>query len=367
MTVLLEQRVLRFGQHASQLFFVELTQGRDDRQAANQLGDNAVVRQVLGHNLVERVLYGAAQFSAETDAAGTHAGCDAVVDIIEGASHDEENVRGINLNIRVRRVLASALRRYGRHGALNNLQQRLLHALTGHVTGDGEVLAALAGNLVDLVNVDDAALSLSNIAVSGIDEAQQNVLHVVTHVARLGEGGCVDQGEGHIQLLRQGCRQVSFTAASRAEHQNIRLAQLHLLPRGRRKNAGGQHRVINIVDALVVVVHRHRQGALRRVLTDDVVVEVAVNFARSSQLRCSRRRGGFHLQTLFSENLFAQLHTFVADGNIRAEHNLENLRASLLAEGASHAGVGLFGRHNDVCGHEDSLSIGVVKSVQKGQ
>ena len=81
--------------------------------------------------------HGAAQFSAETDAAGTHAGCDAVVNIVEGASHNEENVRGINLNIRMCRVLASALRRYGRHGALNNLQQRLLHAFTGHVTGDG--------------------------------------------------------------------------------------------------------------------------------------------------------------------------------------------------------------------------------------
>ena len=117
-----------------------------------------------------------------------------------------------------------------------------------------------------------------------------------------------------------------------------------------------------------MVVHRHCQSTLRRVLTDDVVVEVAVNFARSSQLRCRRAAaGGFHLQTLFSENLFAQLHALIADGNIRAEHNLENLRASLLAEGASHAGVGLFGRHNDVCGHEDSLSIGVVKSVQKNQ
>ena len=367
MTVLLEQRVLRFGQHASQLFFVELAQGRDDRQATNQLGDNAVMRQVLGHDLIQRVLYGTAQLGTETDATGTHAGCNAVVNIVEGTSHDEENVRGINLNVRVRRVLAAALRGYGRHGALDNLQQRLLHALTGHVTGDGEVLATLAGNLVDFVNVDDAALSLGNIAVSGVNEAQQNVLHVVTHVTRLGEGGCVNQGERHIQLLRQGCRQVGFTAAGRAEHQNIRLAQLHLLPRGRRKNAGGQHRVINIVDALVVVVHRHRQGALRRVLTDDVVVEVAVNFARSSQLRRGRSGGGLHLQTLFSEDLFAQLHAFVADRNIRAEHNLKNLRASLLAEGASHAGVGLFGRHNDVCGHENSLSIGVVKSAQKGQ
>ena len=110
-TVLLEQCVLRFGQHASQLFFVELAQGRDDRQAANQLGDDAVVRQVLGHDLVERVLHGTAQLGAKTDTAGTHAGRDAVVNIVEGTSHDEENVRGINLNVRVRRMLAAVGRR----------------------------------------------------------------------------------------------------------------------------------------------------------------------------------------------------------------------------------------------------------------
>ena len=177
-------------------------------------------------------------------------------------------------------MLASALRRYGRHGALNNLQQRLLHALTGHVAGDGEVLPTLAGNLVDLVNVNDAALSLRHVTVGGVDEAQQNILHIVTHVTGLGEGGCVDQGEGHIQLLRQGCRQVGFTAAGRAEHQNIGLAQLHLLPRRRRERAGGQHRVVQVVNTLVVVVHRHRQGALRGVLTDDVIVEVAIDLAR---------------------------------------------------------------------------------------
>jgi len=54
-------------------------------------------------------------------------------------------------------MLASALRRNIRDRALDDLQQRLLHALAGDVARNGGILA-LAGDLVDLVNVDDAAL-----------------------------------------------------------------------------------------------------------------------------------------------------------------------------------------------------------------
>ncbi len=115
-----------------------------------------------------------------------------------------------------------------------------------------------------------------------------------------------------------------------------------------------------------MVVHRHRQGALRRVLTDDVVVEVAVNFARSSQLRCRRRRGGFHLQTLFSEDLFAQLHAFVADGNIRPSTILKTCARVFLQKEHRMLALGCSGG-TMMSVHEDSLSIGVVKSVQKGQ
>ena len=255
-------------------------------------------------------------------------------------------------------MLASALGRNGRHGALDNLQQGLLHTLTGHVTGDGEVLPTLASNLVDFVNVDDAALSLRHVTVGGIDEAQQDVFHVVTHVTGLGEGGCVDQSKGHIQLLRQGGGQVGFAAAGRAEHQNIGLAQLHLLPRRRRERAGGQHRVVQVVNTLVVVVHRHRQGALRGILTDDVVVEMGINLARGGQLfgGCGGRRD-VCLQTLVGQDFFAELHTFIADGDIRPKHNLKYLCARLLAEGTPHAGVGRLGGQSNVCCHENPLSF----------
>ena len=48
--------------------------------------------------------------------------------------------------------------------ALDDLEERLLDALAGHVAGDGEVLG-LAGDLVDLVDVDDADLGPGHVEV----------------------------------------------------------------------------------------------------------------------------------------------------------------------------------------------------------
>ena len=65
-----------------------------------------------------------------------------------------------------------------------DLQQRLLDALAGHVTGDGRVLG-LAGNLVDLVDIDDAALRFFHVVIGVLDEFEQDVFDVLADVACL--------------------------------------------------------------------------------------------------------------------------------------------------------------------------------------
>ena len=77
----------------------------------------------------------------------------------EGAPADEEDVGGVDLEELLVGVLASALRGHVGDAALDDLQERLLHALAGDVAGDAGVIG-LARNLVDLVDVDDAALGL---------------------------------------------------------------------------------------------------------------------------------------------------------------------------------------------------------------
>ena len=97
-------------------------------------------------------------------------------------------------------------------GALEDLEERLLHALARHVARDREVLG-LAGHLVDLVDVDDADLGASDVEVRGGDELQQDVLDVLAHVAGLGERGGVGDRERHLEHASERLREQRLAAA----------------------------------------------------------------------------------------------------------------------------------------------------------
>ena len=112
--------------------------------------------------------------------------------------------------------------------SLEDLQQRLLHTLTGDIAGDRRVLA-LAGDLVDLVDVDDAGLGALHVVVGGLDQLQEDVLDVLAHVAGFGQRRCVGDGKRHVEHLGQRLRQVGLAAAGGAEHQDVRLRQLDRL------------------------------------------------------------------------------------------------------------------------------------------
>ena len=103
-------------------------------------------------------------FGADIGANAHRAGVDAPLDDVgqpfERAAADKQDVGGVELHILLLRVLAPALRRHVGDGALQDLEQRLLHALAADVAGDRGVLA-LAGDLVDLVDIDDAALGVA--------------------------------------------------------------------------------------------------------------------------------------------------------------------------------------------------------------
>jgi hypothetical protein len=94
--------------------------------------------------------------------------------------------------------------RHRRRRALEDLQQRLLHALAGDVTGDRRVLA-LASDLVDLVDVDDAGLGLLDVVVSGLDQLEQDVLDVLADVAGLGERVASAMANGTLSMRASVC------------------------------------------------------------------------------------------------------------------------------------------------------------------
>jgi hypothetical protein len=68
-------------------------------------------------------------------------------------------------------------------GAFEHLQEGLLDALAAHVTGDRHVAARLA-DLVDLVDVDDPVLGRLHVEIGGVQQLEDQVLHVLADVAR---------------------------------------------------------------------------------------------------------------------------------------------------------------------------------------
>ncbi len=58
-------------------------------------------------------------------------------------------------------------------------------------------LLALAADLVELIDIDDALLRPGQVPPCGLEKLEDHVLDVLADVAGLGQGGRVGDGEGH--------------------------------------------------------------------------------------------------------------------------------------------------------------------------
>src|SRR5688500_15741964 len=232
-------------------------------------------------------------------------------------------------------MLAPALRRHAGDGAFDQLQQRLLHAFAGHVAGDRRVFA-LARDLVDLVDVDDALLRLLDIVVALLQKFLDDVLHVLADVAGFGERGGIGHGERHVEQARQRLGEQGLAGAGRPHEQDVRLGQLEIVA------------LLPALDPLVVVVHRDRERLLGALLADDVLVQDLEDFLGLGQAAAGRLR---LLLEFLADDVVAQLHALVADEHARARDQLADLVLALPAEGAVQDLVAVAGTALSVFGH----------------
>ena len=131
----------------------------------------------------------------------------------------------------------------------------------------------LARDLVDLVDVDDAALGPLDVVVGGLQQAQDDVLHVLADVAGLGQRGGVGDGEGHVEHLGEGLGEQRLAGAGGADQQDVGLLQLDVAGLG----AG--------LDALVVVVDGDGEDLLGPLLADHVLVEHVLDLGGLGEAR----------------------------------------------------------------------------------
>ena len=291
-------------------------------QPADELGDQAEVEEILGHHLGEQLARLArvlrADVGAEADGVLADAAADDLVEAGEGAAADEEDVRRVDREELLVRVLAPALRRHRRDRSLENLEQRLLDALARDVARDRRVVG-LARDLVDLVDVDDPGLGLLDVEVGRLDQLQEDVLDVLADVAGLGQRGGIGDRERDVQDARHRLREQRLAAAGRAEQEDVRLLELDLAV------------VRAHLHALVVVVDRDGERPLRLFLRDDVVVQDGVDVPRSREVvEVELRRSG----QLLVDDLVAEIDAFVADVHAGAGDQLFDLPLALPAEAA---------------------------------
>src|SRR5829696_3448597 len=329
---LLDQRVLGLGEDLDQVVLRELVDDRQDRKTADELGDQAVLHEVLGEHLLEGlagvlvVLRG--DLGPEADALVADPPLDDLVQVGERAAADEQDVRRVDRQELLVRVLAATLRRDRSDGALQDLQQRLLDAFTRHVARDRRVVG-LARDLVDLVDVDDPGLGLLHVEVGGLDQLEKDVLDVLADVARLGQRGGVRDRERHVQDLGQRLGQQRLAAAGRAEQQDVGLLQLEVLFLG-----------LHHLHALVVVVDGDGERALGRLLADDVLLQDRVDLLRLRQVLDVERAGA---RELLVDDLVAEIDALVADVDAGAGDQLLHLALRLSAEAAEKLFVGVGG------------------------
>jgi hypothetical protein len=203
--------------------------------------------------------------------------------------------------------------------ALEDLQERLLHAFAGDVAGDRRVVG-FARDLVDLVDVDDSGFCLLDVVVGGLDQLQEDVLDILADVPGLGQGCRVGDRERDVEDPGEGLGEQGLAAPGRAEQEDVRLLKLDVgVP------------VLRDLDPLVVVVDGDREGPLRRLLADDVLLQDLVDLPRFWQIlefEGSRRR------ELLIDDLVAEVDALVADVDAGPGDQLLDLALRLPAEAA---------------------------------
>src|SRR6267154_1264754 len=118
----------------------------------------------------------------------------------------------------------------------------------------------------------DAALRLVDVVVAVLQQLLDDVLHVLADVARLGERGRVGDHERNVEEARHGLREQRLARSGRADEQDVRFGELDLVV------------LREMLQPLVVVVHRDRQYLLGELLTDHVLVQYPADFPRRRQV-----------------------------------------------------------------------------------
>ena len=164
-------------------------------------------------------------------------------------------------------MLTSTLWWHIYHSTFQEFQQTLLHTFTTYIAGDRRVIA-LTCYLINFINKDDTALGSLNIIVRNLQQAAQDALYILAHIACFGKYSSIDNGERHIKKLCYGTGQKGLTCTCRAYHDYIALFYLNTIL------------VYRLLQTLIVIVDRNCQMAFCLILSDDIFIKISLYLTR---------------------------------------------------------------------------------------
>ena len=130
--------------------------------------------------------------------------CNDLIEAVECAAYDEEDICCIDLDAFLIRMLSAALRGNICNCALKDLKKCLLNALAAYVTCDGDILGLLS-DLIDLVDIYDACLGTLDVIISCNNKLQEDILNVFTDVSGLCKACSICNSERNIKVLASVC------------------------------------------------------------------------------------------------------------------------------------------------------------------
>ena len=173
--VLFDDGVFRFLQYPDHRLFVQTFKGKDNRQAANELWDHAIIAQIIDGHLfqyIRRLVPGIPQCCSKPH--GTlpvQPFFDHIFQIRESAAADKQDVPSIHCGQRYHGIFAVGSHWHFHFAAFQQFQKALLDRLPAHITA-GRVL--FLGDLIDLIDKDNALFRFLHIISSPIYPASVN-------------------------------------------------------------------------------------------------------------------------------------------------------------------------------------------------
>src|ERR1700728_2664049 len=222
--ILFDKRVLWFRQDLLQGVLVEILEGRDDGQTADEFGNEAEFQQIFRLNLAEHLACASVvrrlNLGRKADRGALAARRNDSLEAGKSPTANEQDIGRVNLQKFLLGMLASALRGDTRNRTLHDLEQRLLHALARYIAGDRRIVR-LAADLVDLVDVDDAALRPLDIIVGSLQQFQNDVLNVLADITGFSQSRRVGHSERHVEDARKRLSEQCLARSCRADQQNV--------------------------------------------------------------------------------------------------------------------------------------------------